>query len=409
MATRRHLEILQEAINEEPLKAPSPDCGPRAAAQASASPTGEQRKRPIGDVVRHRTTTTSVLITAAVLLVLVGATPGAATVEPSLTEIMQGHDLAVFEWNRLSQVNTTVGDLRLSALRDGGFKTIYVDISEYVEAAAQQPSQTQQDRLTELNAALKEFVASADRHKLAVHAVAGEPNWTDQALSRLGPMTVDLVAAYNSNAEKSGEVQLQGIQFDIEPYVDPAWWTDVKASLQAYLSTIRAIVDHYNQVVPPGPTRLQLGVAIPFWYDGTADVPAVQFGKSSKPAPAAFHLIGMLGTNSRAYVLVMAYRNFASHQDRRINADGSIALVSGEFDYARKSRATCGIVIGQEFGGLTDPYAYKISFGWKGKGRAAFRQAASELVAAYGGRSQFRGLSVNDLDSYEATKEYVTQ
>jgi hypothetical protein len=27
--TRRHLEILQEAIKEEPPKAPSPDCGPQ--------------------------------------------------------------------------------------------------------------------------------------------------------------------------------------------------------------------------------------------------------------------------------------------------------------------------------------------------------------------------------------------
>ena len=355
--------------------------------------------------MRHKTTTTSVLITAAVLLVLVAATPGAAAAEPSLTEIMQGHDLAMFEWNRLSQVNTTVGDQRLSALRDGGFKTIYVDISEYVEAAAQQAP------LDQLNGKLKEFVARATDHQLAVHAVAGEPNWTDQALRYLGPKVVDLVVAYNNPSNTLANQKLQGIQFDIEPYVDPAWWTDVKASLQAYLSTIQAIVYSYNQVVPqvipPDPNRLQLGVAIPFWYDGTADVPAVQFGKSSKPAPAAFHLIDMLGTNNRAYVLVMAYRNFASHQDRRINADGSIALVSGEFDYARRSRATCGIVIGQEFGDLADPYASKISFGTKG--HAAFRQAASELVAAYGGRSQFRGLSVNDLDSYEATKEYVTQ
>jgi hypothetical protein len=98
----------------------------------------------------------------------------------------------------------------------------------------------------------------------------------------------------------------------------------------------------------------------------------------------------------------MAYRNFASHRDPIINADGSIALVSGEFDYASSSAAACGIVIGQEFG-LVDPK--KISFGWVG--RAAFRQAASELVAAYGGRPQFRGLSVNDLDSYEATPDYV--
>lgn len=136
-------------------------------------------------------------------------------------------------------------------------------------------------------------------------------------------------------------------------------------------------------------------------------MPAVEFGPQNKSAPAAFHLIDMLGTNNRAYVLVMAYRNFASHQDRRINADGSIALVSGEFDYARKSRATCGIVIGQEFGDLADQYAFKTSFGTVG--RAAFRQAASELVTAYRVRSQFRGLSVNHLDSYEATKEYVTQ
>jgi hypothetical protein len=49
----------------------------------------------------------------------------------------------------------------------------------------------------------------------------------------------------------------------------------------------------------------------------------------------------------------------------------------------------------------------KISFWWKG--RAAFRQAAEELVSAYGDRPQFRGLSVNDLDSYEATPEYVPE
>jgi hypothetical protein len=31
-----------------------------------------------------------------------------------------------------------------------------------------------------------------------------------------------------------------------------------------------------------------------------------------------------------------------------------------------------------------------------------------ELVGAYGDRPHFLGLSVNDLDSYEATPEYVT-
>ena len=105
--------------------------------------------------MRHKTTITSVLVTAAVLLVLVGATPGAAAAEPSsLTEILQHDDLAVFEWNRLSQVNTMVTNGRLDAQHGDGFKTIYVDISEYVEVADQRSSRTQQARLAQLKGEL---------------------------------------------------------------------------------------------------------------------------------------------------------------------------------------------------------------------------------------------------------------
>jgi hypothetical protein len=353
--------------------------------------------------MRHRTAITSVLVTAAVVHVLFGATPGAAAAEPPLTEILQRHDLAVFEWQRLSQVNTAVTDARLDALQGDGFKTIYVDISEYVEVADQRASRTQQTRLAQLNGELKGIVYRARIRGFAVHAVAGAPNWTSQSRRYLGPMAVDLVVAYNKTA---GGDQLQGLQFDIEPYVDPAWWKNVNASLKAYLSTVRAIVDRYNQVVVQAdPNRLELGVAIPFWYDGTPEVPAVEFGPQNKSAPAAFHLIDMLGTNSRAYVLVMAYRNFASDDDDPIaDADGSIALVSGEFTYASTSGAACGIMIGQEFG-LVDPH--KVSFGWVG--RAAFRKAAGELVEAYGDPPPFRGVSVNDMSSYAATPEYVTQ
>jgi hypothetical protein len=175
--------------------------------------------------MRHKTKITSVLVTAAVLLVMVGATPGAAAAEPSLTEILQHHDLAVFEWNRLSQVNTTVTDARLDTLQGDGFKTIYVDISEYVEVADQRASRTQQARLAQLNGELKRFVARARSHDLGVHAVAGAPNWTSQSRRYLGPMTLDLVVAYNKTA---GDDQLHGIQIDIEPYVDPAWWKNVK-------------------------------------------------------------------------------------------------------------------------------------------------------------------------------------
>ncbi len=345
--------------------------------------------------MRHRTTVRSVLVTAAILLAVLGATPAASAATPCPTEVPQQRD-AVFEWQRLSQVNTTVTDQRLRDLQCGGFKTVYADISEYVEVAAQRPSRTQQALLAQLKGELKGFVARATEHQLGVHAVAGEPNWTDLSRRYLGPMTVDLVAAYNSDPANE---KLQAVQLDIEPYVERAWSRNVTASLQAYLTTIRDIVERYRKVRgQPENNDLQLGVAIPFWYEGASDAPPVLFGSEKKYA--AFHLIDMLRALPQAYLLVMAYRNHARGDD------GSIALVSGEFDYARTSGAACGIVIGQEFG-LADPYAFKTSFGTVG--RAAFRQAASELVAAYGGRPQFRGLSVNDLDSYEATPDYVTE
>ena len=346
----------------------------------------------------RRTTVSSVLVTTAVLLGVLGATPAARAATPCPTEGPQQRD-AVFEWHRLSEVNTTVTDQRLRDLQCGGFKTVYADISEYVEVAAQRPSRTQQARLLQLKGELKAFVSRATAgHGLGVHAVAGAPTWTEQTRRYLGPMTVDLVAAYNNDPANE---KLQGVQVDIEPYLERSWSRNVTASLQAYLTTIRDIVGRYRTVrEQPDNKGLQLGVAIPFWYEGAPDAPPVLFGSEKKYA--AFHLIDMLRADPQAYLLVMAYRNFASHRDPIINADGSIALVSGEFDYASTSAAACGIVIGQEFG-LVDPK--KISFGWVG--RAAFRQAASELVAAYGGRPQFRGLSVNDLGSYEATPDYV--
>jgi hypothetical protein len=349
--------------------------------------------------MRHRTTIASVLVTAAVVLVQFGGTPGAAAAEPSLPEILQSQDLAVFEWHRVSQVNTMVTDQRLSALREDGFTTVYADISEYVEVADQRASRTQQARLTQLKGELNGFVARAKSKGLAVQAVAGAPTWTSPSRRYLGPMTVDLMVAYNKTA--AGDGQLQGVQFDIEPYVDPAWWKNVKASLRAYLSTVQAIVDRYNQA---GYSGLRLGFDIPFWYDGTPEVPAVEFGPDNRSAPAAFHLIDMLGPYPQLYLVVMAYRNFASDDDPIIDADGSVALVRSEFEYASETGAGCGIVVGQEFGPETPQ---KVSFWWKG--RAAFRQAAEELVAAYGDRPQFRGLSVNDLDFYEATPEYVQE
>jgi len=340
--------------------------------------------------MRYRRTTTTMLVCAAVLLVGLGASPGVAAAAPSPGALLEPHGVAVFEWHRLSQVNARVSDQRLAALSAEGFKTVYADVGEYLEVADQPYSRTQQNRLGQLRSDLKLFVARAAKQGLAVHAVGGGPNWTDETHRYLGPFLLDLVADYNGGVLPNE--RLKGVQFDIEPYVEDSFWDNVELALQRYLVALRDIVAHYRDVrTREGNGGLRLGFAIPFWFDGNApDVPEVWFGDPTKLAGAAFHLIDLLHDLSDAYVLVMAYRNFTAGED------GSIAHVQDEVTYAT-TECLCGIVIGQEFAKV---YPQKLSFWWKG--RAAFWQAADELATTYGGGPSFRGLSVNDLSAYQA-------
>jgi hypothetical protein len=340
----------------------------------------------------QRATIIRVLAAASVLLVVLGANPGAAAAA-SPSEVLQQQGFAVFEWYRVSQVNAKVSDQSLGSLHTDGFKTVYADVGEYLEVADQPASKAQKTRLAQLKSDLKRFVARASKLGYAVHAVAGGPDWTDTAHRYLGPKLVQLIADYNETVAVNE--RLQGVQLDIEPYVDPSFFDDVETSLQDYLGTLKGIVDKYRQVrTQAGNGGLRLGFAIPFWFDGTPEAPAVRFGPDNKSQPAAFHLIDMLRDLSDAYVLVMAYRNFA------MGPDGSIEHVRSEFTHARDAGALCGIVVGQEFGKV---YPEKLSFWWAG--RAAFRQAAEDIAREYGGYAQFRGLSVNDLSAYQLVGE----
>jgi hypothetical protein len=343
--------------------------------------------------VLHRATIGRVLVCAAVILVVMGGNQAVGAPTPSSAGALQEHGLAVFEWYRLSQLNANLTQQRLRSLRAAGFTTVYADFSEYVEVADQPASQAQQARLSQLSRDLKRFVAGASNLGLVVHAVGGGPNWTDAPRRYLGPKLVQLVAQYNSTA--AAKERLQGVQMDIEPYVDPSFFDDQNAALIAYLETLQSIVATYQEVrYQPGNSSLRLGFAIPFWFDGPPATPEVEYGEpgyAKTTKAAAFHLLDMLRLLPDAYVLVMSYRNFTS------GPDGSIAHAQSEFAHASSIHAQCGIVVGQEFG---DVQPRKITF--YGLGRAAFDQAAEEIAAAFGDLPQFRGLSVNDIDAYLA-------
>jgi hypothetical protein len=338
-------------------------------------------------------TISGVLVCATVILVVMGGNQAAGAQPRSSAGVFQEHGLAVFEWYKLSQLNANVTQQRLRSLRAAGFTTIYADVGEYLEVADQPASQAQQARLNQLSRDLKRFVAGATNLGLTVHGVGGGPNWIDAPRRYLGAKLVQLVAQYNTTA--AAKERLQGVQVDIEPYVDPSFFDDQQAALIAYLETLQSVVATYRQVrSQPANSSLRLGFAIPFWFDGPPGTPEVEYGQpgtAKTTKAAAFHLLDMLRLLPDAYVLVMSYRNVTS------GPDGSIAHAQAEFAYASWIDAQCGLVVGQEFG---DVQPRKLTF--YGLGRAAFEQAAEEITATFGDFSQFRGLSVNDLDAYLA-------
>lgn len=341
----------------------------------------------------RKTTIGRVLVCGAVILVVMGGNQAVGAPTPSAAGVFQGHGLAGFEWYKLSQLNANLTQQRLRSVRAAGFTTIYADFGEYVEVADQPVSPAQQARLSQLSRDLKRFVAGASNVGLAVHAVGGGPNWIDAPRRYLGAKLVQLVGQYNTTA--ASKERLQGVQVDIEPYVDPSFFDDEQAALIAYLETLQSVVATYRQVRDqPGNSTLRLGFAIPFWFDGPPGTPEVEYGEpgTTKTTKAAgFHLLDMLRLLPDAYVLVMSYRNFTS------GPDGSIAHAQSEFAYASSINAQCGIVVGQEFG---DVQPRKLTF--YELGRAAFEHAAEEITAAFDHLPQFRGLSVNDIDAYQA-------
>ena len=330
---------------------------------------------------------TGVLVLAAMLAAGGGLTAGAAAATP----LPEPRLVAAYTWHQAGQLTSTQLRRRFAFLRANGFRTVYLEAGDWVDAADQpRTSTTRQAQLDSIRGRLRRYVATASGYGLAVHAVGGGPTWTGD-LGYLGELLVRLVGGYNAGV--AANERLKGVHLDIEPYVEGGWHDDTNTSLRTYLTTIAGIVGTYRrQLARPASRGLQLGLAIPFWFDGEGDAPgAVDFNGAVKPASR--HLIDMLANLPGAYLVIMSYRNFTGW------ANGSIAHAANELWYANKVQAKCGLVVGQQYGRVTPAF---ITF--NGHPRAVFRRAAAQITAAFRRYPQFRGVSVDDVDSYMAAR-----
>ena len=325
---------------------------------------------------------------AAVLAVAGGSlTVGAATASAWHRPPRPG--MAAYEWHNATDLPIAEVRQRLDFMRANGFRTVYLELGDYLEAA-DQPEDTpgRQERLHQIRQAIRRFVATATSLGFEVHALGGGPTWIGE-LSYLGRLLVRLVGRYNTMVRP--KERLKGVQLDIEPYAEEGFLDRGEEGFVDYLDTLSGIVRAYRPLRRQYANRhLQLGFAIPFWFDAEGDAPGpVRFHGAVKPA--VHHIIDMVRWLRGAYLVVMSYRNFTDGDN------GSIAHARNEFDYASEIGARCGLVVGQQY---ADVQPASITF--HGFTRSEFQEAADAITDAFEGYRQFRGLSVDDLDSYMA-------
>ena len=297
------------------------------------------------------------------------------------------------EWHNAGDLTSAEAGRKLRWLRANGFTTVYLEIGRYLDAYEEAPgTEGRRERLDTIRRQIQRFVATATGLGIAVQGLGGGPTWTGE-LRYLGQKLVSLVGHYN--AKVGSRERLQGVHLDLEPYTLEGWLADaaVEANLVEYLTTLEGIVDTYRSVLDRHHSRhLQLGFAVPFWFDGRGDAPG-PVGYDGATKPAFHHVVDLVADLPGAYLVVMSYRNFTR------TSDGSIAHARDEFRYAAMVGASSGLVVGQQYG-LPGPGEERTSF--HGRPRWMFKRAAAEITLAFRRYPQFRGLAVDDVDSYMA-------
>ena len=334
---------------------------------------------------------TGVLVLAALLAVAGGSlTAGPATASAARPREPR-RTMAAYEWHNPGDLPIAEVRQRLRFLRQHGFTTIYMELGTYLDAADQPESRARQQRLNQVRRQIRRFVATAGGLGFAVHGLGGGPDWIGER-SYLGRLLVRLVGRYNAGV--APRERLQGVQLDIEPYAVEGFLQRGEEGFVEYLDALRGIVRAFERIRYQHANRyLQLGFAIPFWFDAADDEAPGPVRYRGEVKPVAHHIIDMLRRLYRAYLVVMSYRN------RTDTEDGSIALARGELDYAAGIGASCGLVVGQQYG---DVEPDTITF--DGFTRSQFQQAADAITEAFSGYRQFRGLAVDDLDAYMNAK-----
>lgn len=296
---------------------------------------------------------------------------------------------AVWDWS--SPLNRSSGELKelSNFMYLHQLNAVYVDVSVYVSIEQNKDTHRRTTDKQRFNEALKRYVLALQRRGIQVYAAAGDVHWSDPDKHHI-PLSV-LAFAQEYNADHP-EAPLAGVQFDIESY-NQTGFSEGSALVKSlvlvdYLVMVDKIVQANLDYIDSTQQELELGFAIPYWFDNQNDnIPSVTW--RDQTGPTLFHLLDRLNDLPKSNVVVMSYRNAARGND------GVIAHSRTEIDYAGARAPRVKVIIGQE---VTDVEPVKITY--YGQSRTELSAQFKYVKDEFAPSGVFGGIAINDLMGY---------
>ncbi len=185
------------------------------------------------------------------------------------------------------------------------------------------------------------------------------------------------VLEFNRNTPDASS-RFDGVNIDIEPYLLDDWSSARPLRVRQYLD----LSAEFMRMKAAVGSRLLVGPAMPFWYDGIEDVEwNGQHRRLNEHVQDIYD-----------YVALMDYRNVAD------GPDGIVSLAQEELDYADRIEKT--VLIGVE---TLETTPAKVTF--FGKGKIYFETQLALAESAMTRHRAFRGFVVHHLKSYRVLTE----
>jgi hypothetical protein len=282
----------------------------------------------------------------------------------------------VWDWSNVRVKTSGELDDTAAFLQRRQINTVFLDISGIASTRNSE---------TTFDAAVSKYILAMRKKGIQVYAAAGHTDWSKPSERWQPEAIMDYVYAYNS---RHTDAAFRGIEFDIESYNQDGFAEGPMSEKNRVLVEYMDMVDRLATKHQPHAQDIELGFAIPYWYDNeNKNIESIEW--NGKTGPILYHLSDRLNQLPKSNLLVMAYRNAA------LGNDGVIEHSRSEIEYAKYKAPNVKIIIGQE---TTDVEPAKITY--YGQSMPEFSHEAKLIAEEFQTSQSFGGIAINDLDGF---------